>query len=119
MHPSSSSFYWILSITTASTNVKDPRYTARHKTLRPLQTKPYYSQATPSKQVDIVKMSSTIRTILFLFVAQLLVTVCLAVEYQVPGVFKNITVDQPSKACSDSTFDVIGGAEILTEDCGE
>lgn len=64
-------------------------------------------------------MSSTIRTILSLFVAQLLVTFCLAADYQVPGVFKNITVEQPSKACSDSTYDVIGGAEILAEDCGE
>lgn len=64
-------------------------------------------------------MSSIIRTLLFLFVSQLLVASCLSVEYQVPGIFKNLTIAEPSKTCSDSTFHVIGVDEILAEDCGE
>ncbi|ROW06433.1 hypothetical protein VMCG_04307 [Cytospora schulzeri] len=71
------------------------------------------------QQAILVKMSSTIRSLLLFFVAHLVVNSCLAAEYQVPGIFKNLTTGEPSKTCSDSTFDVVGGGVILARDCGK
>lgn len=66
-------------------------------------------------------MSPTIRPVLYLFFAYSVITLCLAIDpqYQVPGIYKNLTVGKPSKACSDSTFDVGGSDVILAEDCGK
>ncbi|KUI60688.1 hypothetical protein VP1G_07856 [Cytospora mali] len=64
-------------------------------------------------------MSSTVRALLSLFVAQLLVTFCLAAtaQFQVPGIFQNNTVTDASKVCTNSDFNVTGSDDIVVEDC--
>lgn len=65
-------------------------------------------------------MSLLTRALLFLLVSQSLVTGCLAADpfYQVPGIFENRTVSNPSKVCQDGVFSVTGDGDILVEDCG-
>lgn len=65
-------------------------------------------------------MSYTVRALLLLLVTQFLVTICLAVEpqYLVPTAEGKSTSREPSNVCDNSKFNVVGGGDILVEDCG-
>ncbi|ROV95759.1 hypothetical protein VPNG_08766 [Cytospora leucostoma] len=64
-------------------------------------------------------MSYAIRALLVLLVTQFLVIICLAAEpqYQVPNAEGKSISREPSKVCGNSKFNVVGGGDILVEDC--